>query len=487
MFICSHKNLSFILFLLLPIMLFTSFSLSADAAISDLSGCWTVQEIFSNNATLDVESITASLDLSDSSELMSLQLSPYGYGKMLFCNVVYPVELNPLGNGTYALTDSDTSFLLSLSDDGSLLCTLQNSFSLCLTPSDDKEIPFTEGLPVATALDEAKTAQSLAASIRSSALNISLPFSDADTTAMSNFMLPGRYWFDGTYLYGLAFDKNDILPNLVRMEVSFSDTAPQPGTCEPLDRHVNAVFLTPVENWLYYIRHDRATHTVSLARLDLNTLEHEILVSDHSELSYLQLHNKRLYFTAENHHLFSSDLTGKDLQPVLEKQVYYPYFIDDDRLLYQDSADSETLHLFRCSDGMDIRLTDTPSFHPILSDCSLFFLSAENDTLHLSRMDLRNPSSDSVLPFPIETSSFLFSQEFSIANGKIYYNQYETPLTHWTSVSDTTDNNSPRRVLYTGKFFLVSAEMDDYGGQNVRALYLVDPLTGQEGVFRHVY
>ena len=102
-------------------------------------------------------------------------------------------------------------------------------------------------------------------------------------------------------------------------------------------------------------------------------------------------------------------------------------------------------------------------------------------------MDLKNPSSDSVLPFPIETSSFLFSQEFSIANAKIFYNQYETPLTHWTSVSDTADNNSPRRVLYTGKFFLVSAEMDDYGGQNVRALYLVDPLTGQEGVFRHVY
>ena len=136
---------------------------------------------------------------------------------------------------------------------------------------------------------------------------------------------------------------------------------------------------------------------------------------------------------------------------------------------------------------MDIRLTDTPSFHPILSDCSLFFLSAENDTLHLSRMDLRNPSSDAVLPFPIEISFLPFSWEFSIANSNIYYNQLETPLAHWISIPDTADNNSPRRILHVGKFFLVSAEMDDYGGQNVRALYLVDPFTGQEGVFRHVY
>ena len=487
MFICSHKNLSFILFLLLPIMLFTSFSLSADAAISDLSGCWTVQEILSNNATLNVESTSASLDLSDPTELMSLQLSPYGYGKMLFCNVVYPVELNPLGNGTYALTDSDTSFLLSLTDDGSLLCTLQDSFSLRLAPCNDKVIPFIEGLPVITAIDEAKAAQSLAASLRSSALNISLPFSGKDTAIMSNFMLQNRYWFDGTFLYGLAFDKNDILPNLVRMEVSFSDTTPQLGACESLDRHVNAVYLTPVDNWLYYIRHDIATNTASLARLDLNTMEHEILASDYSELSYLQLHNNRLYFTAENHHLFSSDIEGNDLQPVLEKEVYYPYFLDNDRLLYQDSADGETLHLFHCSNTTDVQITNTPSFTPILSGSNLYFLSAEDDVLHLSCIDLSTPSPDAELPYPIETSSFPFSQGFSITHGRLYYNQYETDLTRWSSVSYTPDNESPRRIFHISNSFLIFAEMDDYGGQNVRALYLVDPLTGQEGVFRHVY
>ncbi len=471
----------FSLFLLLLL------SSPALAAMPDLAGSWAVSEIISNNAVLDPESTSVSLGLNDSTELMSLHLSPYGYGELLFCGVVYPVELNAIGNGIYALTDSESSFLLSLSTDGTLLCTLQDSLSLRLSPSDYEELPFTESLPVVTALDEAVAAHSLSASLRSAALNLSLPFSDADTTAMSNFMLQNRYWFDGTFLYGLAFDKNDILPNLVRTEVSFPDAVPQPGTCEPLNRHVDAVYLTPVDNWLYYIRHDRSTRTVALARLDLNTLEHEMLISDHSELSCLQLCNNRLYFTAENHYLFSSDLSGKDIQPILEKEVYYPYFLDDDRLLYQDFADGETFHLFRCSDGTDVQLTDTPSFHPILSGTSLYFLSAKDNTLHLSCLDLSNPSPDSGFPFPIETSSLPFSQEFSITRGRLYYNQCETGLTRWSSVSDTPGNESPRRIFHFSNSFLVSAEMDDYGGQNVRALYLVDPLTGQEGTFHHVY
>ncbi len=123
------------------------------AAMPDLAGSWTVSKVFSNDSVLDPETTSASLGLNNPDTLMFLQLSPCGYGKMLFCGVVYPIELKTVGNGTYALTDSESSFLLSLAKDGSLLCTLQDTFSLRLIPSDDNEIHFTEGLPVATALD----------------------------------------------------------------------------------------------------------------------------------------------------------------------------------------------------------------------------------------------------------------------------------------------------------------------------------------------
>ena len=470
----------------LSLLLLFSISSPALAAMPDLSGSWVVQEIISNNAVLDPESTSASLGF-EPAELMSLRLSAYGYGKMLFCGVAYPVELRALGDGTYALTDVDDSFLLSLSGDGSLTCTLSDWLSVRLTPAEPSDLSF-EGISVSNALDEASAAQTLAASLRSDAVNLTLPFSEQQTQSMSNFMLHGRYWLDGNILYGMAFDKNDILPNLARIDISLSGSLPEVGVCKALDRHVNAVFLTPVENWLYYIRFDRLTNKSSLARLDLNTLEHEILLSDYTELSYLQFHNGRLYFTGENHHFFSTNLNGKDLQPVLTKEVYYPYFLDDDRLLYQDSVDSESFHLFRCSDGADLKITDTPSFHPVISGSSLYFLSAENDALHLSRTDLSSPSPDADLPFHIETSPLPFSEEFSIANGKIYgYNQNEADLTHWFAISDAQPGSLSRHIFYVSDSCLVSAEMDDYGGQNVRALYLVDLFSMEEGVFRHVY
>ena len=448
------------IFLLFSILLLFFLSPRTYAAMPDLAGSWTVQELRSDNAVLDLESISSSLGL-EPTTLMSLQLSAYGYGKLLFCGVVYPVELRALGNGTYALTDADDSFLLSFSGDTSLTCTLSNRLSVCLTPAEASDLSF-EGISVSNALDEVAAAQALAASLRSDAVQLTLPFSEQQTQSMSNFMLLGRYWLDGDTLYGMAFDKNDILPNLVRIKISLSGTLPEVGVCEVLDRHVYATFLTPVGNWLYYIRHDRDTGTVSLARLNLNTLKHEILFSDHSELSYLHIRNKRMFFTAENHHFFSSDLNGNDLQPVLEKEVYYPYFLDDDRLLYQDGADGETFHLFHCSDGTDLRITSNPSFHPVISGNSLYFLSAEDNALHLSRMDLTSPFSDADLPFPIETSPLPFSEEFSISNGKIYgYNQHVTDLAHWSAMSDAKPGSLSRHIFYVSDSCLISAEMDD--------------------------
>ena len=468
--------------------LFSGLSSSALAAMPDLAGTWTVQDVLSNNASLDLEAASASLGLNTPEELMSLQLSPYGYGKLLFCGVVYPVELRALGTGTYALTDSDSVFLLSLSDGGALLCTLQDNLSLKLTPTEKAVSSLNTQISVTDVLNEAAASQALLAALRSDALQLSLPFSEQQAQAMSNFMLQGRYWFNGNTLYGMAFDKNSPLPDLVRSEITLSGDLPQVGICEALDRHVNAVFLTPVDNWLYYIRHDRDAGTASLARLDLNSLEHEILFSDTPDLSDLQFRNRRLYFTGENHHFFSSDLHGEDIRPVLEKAVSYPYFLDDDRLLYQDSSDGEAFHLFRCSDGTDVKITNLPSFHPIISGSSLYFLSAEDNALHLSRMDLSNPSSDAVLPFPIETSPLPYSEEFSIANGTIYgYNQKETDLAHWSSISDAQPGALSRHIFYVSDSWQVSAEMDDYGGRNVRALYCVNSLSGQEGVFPHVY
>ena len=253
---------------------------------------------------------------------------------------------------------------------------------------------------------------------------------------------------------------------------------------------MNATVLTPVSDGLIYIRHDRDTDTSSLARLNLESLTVEILTDNIPELSYLTFHNNRLYFTGENHHYFSSALDGSDIQPILEKEIYYPCFISDDWLLYQDCVDNESFHLFRLSDGADVSLTSVPSFHPVISGSMLYFLTQqEDDLLHLSRINLSSPSSSPGTLYDLEVSSLLSSGEFYISGNTLYgCNQLKTDLLRWKQFSDYTADALPSfRTFYADDSFLVSIEMDDYQGGNIRSIYLQDLLTGKEAIFPHVY
>ena len=307
---------------------------------------------------------------------------------------------------------------------------------------------------------------------------------------MSRFMLQGRYWSDGSALFGMAFDKNSSLPNLIRTSVDLTGALPSLSPYTVLDRHVNATFLTPVSDGLIYIRHDRESGISSLARLNHESLSVEILTDNIPELSYLSFHNNRLYFTGENHHYYSSALDGSGINPILEKEIYYPYFISDDWLLYQDCADNESFHLFRLSDGADVSLTSVPSFHPVISGSILYFLTQqEDDLLHLSCIDFSKPSSSPDTLYDPEVSPLPSSGEFYISGNTLYgCNQLKTDLPRWKQFSDYTPDFLPSfRTFYADDTFLISIEMDDYQGGNIRSIYLQDVFTGKEAVFPHVY
>ena len=111
-----HKFSAF-LFLFLFILLVSPVCSFADGAPS---GCWTVQEISLDGAVLDLNSTASSFALQPQ-QLCSLELLPSGSGRLLFLGTLYPVELRSLEKGTFALTASDSSFLLSEAPNGRLL------------------------------------------------------------------------------------------------------------------------------------------------------------------------------------------------------------------------------------------------------------------------------------------------------------------------------------------------------------------------------
>ena len=480
------RKLSAFLFLFLFILLVCPVCAIADRAPS---GCWTVQEISRDGAVLDLNSTASSFALSPR-QLCSLELQPSGSGRLLFLGTLYPVELRSLENGTFALTASDSSFLLSQEEDGRLLLSAEENLILTLVPISPSVLSFSGSTPVSEVLSQQAAEQAKADAVLYDASHLSVSFSEEETRSMSRYMLQGRYWSDGSVLYGMVFDKNSSLPNLVCTAVDLSGSLPSLSPYTVLDRHVNATFLTPVSDGLIYIRHDRDSGLSSLARLDLETLTVEILTDNIPELSYLSFHNNRLYFTGENHHYYSSALDGSDITPILEKEVYYPYFISDDWLLYQDCADNESFHLFRLSDRADVALTSVPSFHPIVTGSALYFLSQQEDgLLHLSRINLSKPSSSPDTLFDPEVSPLPSSGEFFISGNTLYgCNQLKTDLPRWKQFSDYTPDALPSfRTFYADNFFLVSIEMDDYQGGNIRSIYLQNILTGKEAVFPHVY
>ena len=480
------RKLSAFLILFLSILLVCPVCALADGAPS---GCWTLQEITRDGAVLDLKSTASSFALSPQ-QLCSLELLPSGSGRLLFLGVLYPVKLRSLENGTFALTASDISFLLFQGEDGRLLLSAEENLILSLTPVSPSVLSFSDSTPVSEVLSLQAAEQAKVDAILYDASHLSVSFSEEETRAMSRYMLQGRYWSDGSVLYGMAFDKNSSLPNLIYTSVDLSGSLPSLSPYTVLDRHVNATFLTPVPGGLLYIRHDRESGLSSLAHLDLESLTVEILTGNIPEFSYLSFRNNRLYFTGENHHYFSSALDGSDITPILEKEVYYPYFISDDWFLYQDCADNESLHLFRLSDKADVKLTSVPSFHPVISGSSLFFLTQqEEDLLHLSRIDFTKPSSFEATLYDPEVSPLPSSGEFFISGNTLYgCNQLKTDLSHWKQFSDYTPDALPSfRTFYADDAFLISIEMDDYQGGNIRSIYLQDILTGEEAVFPHVY
>ena len=472
-----HKFSAFLI-LFLSILLINPVCALADGAPS---GYWTVQELSRDGAVLDLSGTASSFALSPQ-QLCSLELLPSGSGRLLFLGVLYPVELRSLENGAYALTASDSSFLLSEAEDGRLLLSAEENLVLSLAPVSPSVLSFSGSTPVSEVLSQQAAEQAKVDAVLYDASHLTVSFSEEEARAMSRYMLQGRYWSDGSALFGMAFDKNSSLPDLICTSVDLSGALPSLSPYTVLDRHVNATFLTPVSDSLIYIRHDRESGLSSLAHLNLETLTVEILTDNIPELSYLSFHNNRLYFTGENHHYYSSALDGSDVTPTLEKEIYYPYFISDDWLLYQDSADNESFHLFRFSDGADVALTSVPSFHPIVSGSMLYFLSQQEDgLLHLSS------SSDTL--YDLEVSPLPSSGEFYISGNTLYgCNQLKTDLSHWKQFSDYVADTLPSfRTFYADNSFLVSIEMDDYQGGNIRSIYLQDLLTGKEAIFPHVY
>ena len=174
---------------------------------------------------------------------------------------------------------------------------------------------------------------------------------------------------------------------------------------------------------------------------------------------YLQIHEGKLYFSDENYHVISTDLDGKNPVTVVNKEVYYPYFISSDWMIFQDDADGEALHLYNVTHGTELNITYEPSYCPILDDHYLYYTYVMDEMYYLARIDMSDPEtfyyegSD----MPLVDSHYLIDEEF------IYtVNNISMAKADWNKLTDTHASVEVMEMYVSGDY-RIHHEFDDQG------------------------
>ncbi|MBQ6501482.1 MAG: DUF5050 domain-containing protein, partial [Mogibacterium sp.] len=97
---------------------------------------------------------------------------------------------------------------------------------------------------------------------------------------------------------------------------------------------------------------------------------------------YLQIVGDYLYYCKyENDRAVNycrADLQGENEEVVFDKEIYWPYLVDN-QLYYQDDADNETLHVYDLESKEDKKITDNRTYQYVLNDDYIYCIQYEGE------------------------------------------------------------------------------------------------------------
>lgn len=276
-------------------------------------------------------------------------------------------------------------------------------------------------------------------------------FDAEQTRAMSNFIMYGRYLVENDVIYGLT--------HAAGLEGAFAATPfhmkgnfPQFEESKILDDRGAATYLNKVGDAFYYVMNGEEICRINVDGSGLETLYK-------GACDYMQIHNDRIYFTDENYHFVSIDMDGKDLKEVVNKEIYYPYFICSDWIIFQDDADSESLHLYNTTFGEEVNITYIKSYNPIMNGKYLYYIDASDEGNYLCRIDMSDPER-----FLCERSEKTLSiTDYVIDGTDIYFaNNTCVALEKWQDV-EITDEAVTAMEMYLSEAYNIYHYFDKDG------------------------
>ena len=310
-----------------------------------------------------------------------------------------------------------------------------------------------------------------------------LPVYDAkQTMAMSNWLHRGYCLIEDDMFYGRYFLQKAQHAPLVSLELRREGSTVKGGKWIVLDDSCWPNYMNKKGNTLFYLKCETGgNNCLSVARV--NTDGSDLRVLYEGECFYLSLAGDRLYFTDADYRLLSIDLEGGDLQTVLSKEVYYPYLLNEDWVLYQDDADNESLHLYNIPGAVDIPLNVERSYDPILSGSLLFYTTVIEETHYLCRIDLASyeevfdeAQGCHVPVFTPERSERPFDDSYLLDGTSIidYITLTEMPMENWKEMESGKDNS--RYIRFLSEDLMIVDVLGNSGG--VKAIQFIDRATG---------
>ena len=293
---------------------------------------------------------------------------------------------------------------------------------------------------------------------------------------MNNFSFDGMALVEDSVFYGRFFVKGTDYWQFVKMEL-----IPDPenenyitsGEWAILDDDVVPQYVNKAGDTLYYIAQDWTKGDEPVYSLCSVSVDGQDQTTLADGTGYLTVRGDRLYFTDADYHYVSTDLNGGDKQVILDKEVYYPYFLDDDWILCQDDADNESMHLYYVPDGVDVKINDEQSYCPFLYGSCLYYCSpsAENkDADNVCRVDLADwtavtdeDAAKEIPVFNVERSENLCGGQIHISGDgylKGLNNANGVSMDHWYDFKDTGYEKWEEDYLYVSRPLDIYEEYD---------------------------
>ena len=306
-------------------------------------------------------------------------------------------------------------------------------------------------------------------------------FDNEKALLMDNANYEGMVYIDGRTFYGRFGVKSKNHYQFVKMElVDDPDNSNYltSGDWSILSEDIVPKFINKVGDTLYYVAEDWTGESddavYSIEKVSTDGSGRTKLADGNG---YLTVKNDKLYFTDLDNRFVSTDLDGKNKEVIIDKKVFYTYFITDNWILYQDDPDNESLHVYSISDDMDFKLNDEPSYNPVVFENAVYFTthSSENEEAYnISRIDLTSYSIDGDnITFTQEKSDELMGASFKVlwneASGSEIIQGMNNANGHsidlWKNCEDDAYDTLTETYLYLSKDIEVYVEYNDEGAE----------------------